>query len=68
MSLGKSSQAAATATAAPSQRSFTVKVRDFLTRKLNVTRQELLATEDVNIVTKKRMRIITTLNLIAFLL
>ena len=53
-------------TAAPSQRSFASKVRDFLTRKLNVTRQELLATEDVNIVTKKRMRIITTLNLIAF--
>ena len=53
-------------TVAPSQRSFATKVRDFVTRKLNVTRQELLATEDVNIVTKKRMRIITTMNLICY--
>ena len=41
---------------------------DFLNRYVSVSRKTLLAAQDVNIVTKKKMRIYSTLNLVCFLI
>ena len=50
------------------QRSMLSKFTDFVNKKLNPTRQELLNTLDVTIVTRKRMRIYAYSNLICFIL
>ena len=49
-------------------RSVVDKIKGFINKKLTVTRQELLATQDVNIITKKKMRIYAFSNLVAFLI
>ena len=66
------SQAARTetskATFAQPKKSYSARFKEFINKKINVTRQELLATQDVNIVTQKRMRIYAYSNLIFFVL
>ena len=49
-------------------RSVVDKIKGFINKKLTVTRQELLATQDVNIITKKKMRIYAFSNLVAYLI
>ena len=50
------------------KKSLCTRFNDWVNRIVGVSRQKLLATQDVNIVTKKRMRIYSILNLVCFLI
>ena len=49
-------------------RSLTARFQDYMNKKLNPSRQELLATQDVTIVTQKQLRIYAWSNLVCFVL